>query len=75
MLDKPWLLLTNSFYFISYFLVSHSFCKVLVYESILSVGLLEAICVRQNSSAWGSGLDVLDNTSDLHTIKLYDLVA
>lgn len=75
MLDKPWLLLTKGFYFISYFLVSHSFHKVLVYEPILSLGLLEAVCVKQNGSVWGSGLGVLENTSDLHTIKLDEPVA
>lgn len=73
MLGKPWLLLTKGFYFISYFLVSHSFHKVLVYESILSLGLLEA--VKQNGSVWGSGLGVLENTSDLHTIRLDEPVA
>lgn len=57
----------NNFYFISYFLVLNSFYKVLVYESILSSGLLEAIYVKQNGSVWGSGLDVLEHTSDFST--------
>lgn len=74
-LDKPWLLLTNGFYFVSYFLVLNSFYKVLVYESILYLGLLEAIYVKQNGYVWGSGLDVLENTSGFQSIKLCDPVA
>lgn len=46
-----------------------------MYESILSLQLLETNCVKQSGSTWGSGLYVLEHISDLHTIKLYDLVA
>lgn len=53
----------------------NSFCKVLVYESILYLGLLEAIYVKQNGYVWGSGLDVLENTSDFQSIKFCDPVA